>query len=1165
MKRSEAVNTFDQGLLMDLNPLVTPNNVITNCLNGTFLTYNGNENMLQNDMGNGRVETAYLPEGYIPLGTAELGGIIYIVSYNPQTGKSQIGSFPSPEKNVMSDELGSPEVTLDISNLIGGVPDIYKDYFSENSSIPKFVVFPKYKLILTKTILNPGDKFQIFSENIKSNKDFISGSDYKGYVDITSNINHNPKWLKLHIIGQDSEGKLKFLDDDLTWYGYNEDGKQTDNEKEAIYRFYIKPETIDVSKDLDEYRNLVKSNYSVYCGNKPVVLGILAELECINTFQAEWDANISSSNDNTQNVNISFNVNWTYENPLTEWRKTINPSKVLVLVDNYTTDKESKKDIEIPIKLPNKDRNNDGNDPPISVTSENLLYTREKASTDPRRLKFTVIPGMEFGYLPHLAKTFEIDLNKLGSGITNLYEWRYYVTEKDVSLNYGFEMYPEKNKKVNKVTIDLYELKDEGIVPTGDIDEGFFKEDYKVYDSRKLTPIDKQSNNEDWIKNLLKKESENGIPASNYHIEVNSDSFSGSFQNTLVYNDNFKYDCCYIAKISITYSGSETVEMRDYYRILYTVPIFNSVYVNTTRIDFSDIVLGEKLSVIPNIVKHKSTYTNTSSNTDENNQLFQATQVMLEEKKGFKVTQDLQVVLNDYKEFTLTTVNGGNLFKYALEKFEDTLSYDSTKSDNKDLQSIKNRVIINYNPKTSWTNRESNLDDVKTPDMYGGKVTITKNQLDSNYVYNLENFTCHQLIPFIFDYTSDESIILKYDLVPLQIKYKGYQHGDSTKNHTKTDGSYILPQLDSGDDGVDYNSILNITPPFSDADISTYVYEHTTSNNLNNDTYMKCSLYDGHSFSSNGFNTLKLDFAAIRGMQTVVIPINLSTNIHAMTLRHILQTFAKTRYKYTSIDKQVIAWFPSNIVFKDNEQLSVSYNWLNTYEFKNGNNNNSYYINSVSFSNVTNLPKNLCIETININYKFHSQPTLITNQDLVNMAQTRGNYYLGLNKKTVLRGIPLITSVYGKKVQLNPQQTTIKFTDSAKPEEIVRRSVELGYYPIVVNPTKSTYDVIVEENDIKFKERNSSSEPITVGTFIDELEEINTLQLLVQTLELMLRNSLLYVNRCLDKNDLGLHRGNARGVLGIGSEDIDDVETATDYYELYLKGHQQILIGDLTT
>lgn len=72
---------------MDFNPLATPNNVLTSCLNGTLITFNGNENVLQNDMGNGRIETAYLPEGYIPLGTCSLGGIIYIASYNPFENK----------------------------------------------------------------------------------------------------------------------------------------------------------------------------------------------------------------------------------------------------------------------------------------------------------------------------------------------------------------------------------------------------------------------------------------------------------------------------------------------------------------------------------------------------------------------------------------------------------------------------------------------------------------------------------------------------------------------------------------------------------------------------------------------------------------------------------------------------------------------------------------------------------------------------------------------------------------------------------------------------------------------------------------------------------------------------------------------------------------------
>jgi hypothetical protein len=60
-------------------------------------------------MGNGRVETARLPEGYIPVGSCEFGDIIYIVSYNPMLNKSQIGCFPSPERNISSEETGGLE------------------------------------------------------------------------------------------------------------------------------------------------------------------------------------------------------------------------------------------------------------------------------------------------------------------------------------------------------------------------------------------------------------------------------------------------------------------------------------------------------------------------------------------------------------------------------------------------------------------------------------------------------------------------------------------------------------------------------------------------------------------------------------------------------------------------------------------------------------------------------------------------------------------------------------------------------------------------------------------------------------------------------------------------------------------------------------------------
>lgn len=75
---------------------------LTDALNATFVTYNGNELMLQNDMGNSRIQDRItgsimgLKEGFIPLSMKEHGGILYIASYNPKTRTSELGSIPSP-------------------------------------------------------------------------------------------------------------------------------------------------------------------------------------------------------------------------------------------------------------------------------------------------------------------------------------------------------------------------------------------------------------------------------------------------------------------------------------------------------------------------------------------------------------------------------------------------------------------------------------------------------------------------------------------------------------------------------------------------------------------------------------------------------------------------------------------------------------------------------------------------------------------------------------------------------------------------------------------------------------------------------------------------------------------------------------------------------------
>ncbi len=101
--RQNANNEFKDGLNLDLHPIVTPNTILTDNINGTFITYNGNEFCLQNDRGNKKIvsdidnETVsyvHLTNGYTPIGIKERNGVLYIVSVNGN--KTEIGTFPAP-------------------------------------------------------------------------------------------------------------------------------------------------------------------------------------------------------------------------------------------------------------------------------------------------------------------------------------------------------------------------------------------------------------------------------------------------------------------------------------------------------------------------------------------------------------------------------------------------------------------------------------------------------------------------------------------------------------------------------------------------------------------------------------------------------------------------------------------------------------------------------------------------------------------------------------------------------------------------------------------------------------------------------------------------------------------------------------------------------------
>ena len=552
MKKSSTVNTFNEGMVMDLNPIVTPNNVLTNCLNGTITTFNGNENVLQNDMGNGRVETAYLPEGYVPLGTAELGGIIYIVSYNPLINKCQIGSFPSPERNVTKEEISSSQVSISNSQ------------FQQNGKILSTVV--KVKLLTNPKKdqetykLNPGDKFAIYSINqgIKSNKDTISDVDTgSAYVD------ENPKYVTIHVVSIGEDGKITYLDDILKW--------------DSNLRYYIKDCTKieGIKQDLDEYRSLVSSAYNIFNSKVSGELALLFELKIIDSFSITWDANVSENGqeEKDKRANILFDVNWTSGD------KRINVSRIVL---SQSTPSEGFQESDIPVKEGDScqisgfsDRRNDGSDSPVQVSVGDFKYSSKGTLSD-YVWNYQITPAMPFGELDYLSVRGTINFAEIGSGKIDLDEWRYYIQENGFYLNWGLSAYPEKNKKIKKIIFTFIPFES-------------------------ITSNIKTAETEEYSEN-------DGFPQ---YIVTDRNSYSGNFQEILnfgktsrITGEGLSPNHLYLVDVCVKYGKNETVEGDrniHTYRWLYTTPQWNDAFLKGSESNFDNLSLKD-------VLNFKSTY-----------------------------------------------------------------------------------------------------------------------------------------------------------------------------------------------------------------------------------------------------------------------------------------------------------------------------------------------------------------------------------------------------------------------------------------------------------------------------------------------------------------------------------------------------------------------------
>lgn len=518
MKKSSTINTFQQGLIMDLNPITTPNNVMTNALNATIVTYNGNEDVLQNDQGNARVETAFLPEGFIPLGTTELGGIIYVVSYNPQLDKCQIGCFPSPERNFTSDELDINGITLKSTD------------FVENDIIVKELV----KKQLTDFILNPGDKFKVAGNSIKSNWQQLIPIEINNSDDII-NILGNVR-LKLGTL--DSNGQLIELDESsLIKYTYPENPENPEDTK----TFIIQDGTIESTSgtDIDNYRKLIGTDYNIFQSKIAGELYLIAKLAVINSFDVTYD--VTNVEENQYTFNFYFNTTNNYDEfgdvQLIRVKTEINEGS-----ENKTVDDDS---IEA-------EKVSDG----VFDYTKKLTYTKGATNI----ITYTFTPILQVGYYPLLTTSITINLDLIGTGAIQSTIWKYYKNPSSMKLYFNLELYPLDNEVYN--SLQLYFIRYDNL-----------PENNQPSEDKPLT--DKSNNYE----------------ISYTHTISKRKSYSGSYTEEISFGNGLEEDSLYLVVFEFQITKGEDVTYKRIYRCLYTNGVFNQQYTDINKLDFDELTL----------------------------------------------------------------------------------------------------------------------------------------------------------------------------------------------------------------------------------------------------------------------------------------------------------------------------------------------------------------------------------------------------------------------------------------------------------------------------------------------------------------------------------------------------------------------------------------------
>lgn len=521
----QAQNTFNEGMVLDNHPLMTPNTVLTDALNATLVTMNGNEMVLQNDMGNARVENAKLPPGYIPIGMKEYGGIIYIACYNPLTNKGQIGCFPSPQRQKTATQISEITPTFKFPDVTYIKEENGEKWYKINSLLTKCEIFPK------GTIIRSGDKFSVGlpiasmfgTDNIDS-----TGEHYiSNYDNVENGLVKTPmnRMYTFGVATLDNNGQLRDITNQLKRYK-GEQQVQFSNIDSDLYKFncgYWQNEMSTEDKDglvSSELMNQtsVQSKLNTYNSKLFGRLFLYAKYNAIDSVDISIVGYKKSEITNDIKNPIYFNPKQDDKNII-----KIDSPIVLFIYANYkyncpdgSADLNKKDDLPKPLEgykyyfdkyrnsniirgllltlkinknttqqllefnIPSDNNENYtvGYGYPVYDSITNLysfsqLFTLPIKSSLNQTIEWSVTPIMRFfdngklingGLLPDKGVNGNLDTGNINSGVMKLNTWNYYISGDRINLRWGYESYPRDNDVISDITFRFYDIATNEIV-----------------------------------------------------------------------------------------------------------------------------------------------------------------------------------------------------------------------------------------------------------------------------------------------------------------------------------------------------------------------------------------------------------------------------------------------------------------------------------------------------------------------------------------------------------------------------------------------------------------------------------------------------------------------------------------------------------------------------